>query len=74
VAAREQIIAERVGNAPLVPPNTYPRWSGSPVPNASAVAGIAKTTDGELMRERIPLVYAIQPRALRLLVPSAALD
>jgi hypothetical protein len=38
------------------------------------VAGIAKTTDGELMRERIPLVYAIQPRALRLLVPSAALD
>ena len=32
------------------------------------------STDGELMRERIPLVYAIQPRALRLLVPSAALD
>jgi diacylglycerol kinase family enzyme len=29
------------------------------------------STDGELMRERIPLRYAIEPRALRLLVPTA---
>jgi diacylglycerol kinase family enzyme len=31
------------------------------------------STDGELMRELTPLAYAIQPRALRLLVPSGAL-
>jgi diacylglycerol kinase family enzyme len=29
------------------------------------------STDGELVRERIPLVYAIAPRGLRLLVPAA---
>jgi diacylglycerol kinase family enzyme len=29
------------------------------------------STDGELMRERVPLRYAVKPRALRLLVPAA---
>jgi diacylglycerol kinase family enzyme len=48
-------------------------WQAQQVSIATPRRRAWVSTDGELMRERIPLVYAIQPRGLRLLVPTAAL-